>query len=1366
MLLACKNADNAMRWKEGERLDHLFEQRCDEFAAQGDEGHLAVIAEQHAFTFRDLDNRANQTARYLADQGLGAGDRVGLLFDKSPETYVALLAVLKINAAYVPLDPGLPRERLAFIARDAGVKAILSLSPYAPKAESLAIPKLFLDTARLDIDRYAAARLSAHEKAAPVDPLCYVIYTSGTTGNPKGVAIEHPSICNFVKVAAEVYGYRPDDRVYQGMTIAFDFSVEELWVPLLAGATLVPGKPGVSLVGSDLADYLEERQVTALCCVPTLLATIDRDLPNLRFLLVSGEACPQNLVARWHRPGRTLLNAYGPTEATVTATLTALAPHKPVTIGGPLPTYAIVILDENQDALVERGALGEIGIAGIGLAQGYLNRPDLTRRKFIPDFLAIPNNPSQRIYRTGDLGRINDQDEIEFHGRIDTQVKIRGYRIELAEIEAVLLELPQIGQAVVNTYEAAPGAVELAAYYTLTAGAAAPSAAEITAALRKRLPAYMVPAYLEVLPVIPMTTSNKADRNSLPPPRGARLTAGRNALVAPRNEAEAALVETMKEVMNVDRVSVQDHFFDDLGAHSLLMAGFCAALRRRTKLPAISMRDVYLHPTVERLAEHMRSANAEIAVRPERRPLRIPSAFQYYACGLLQLLSYAAFGLLLVELLVAGFQWTFGAAHGALEVYGRVVACAVASFVALNAIPIALKWALIGRWREEAIPIWSWRYYRFWAVKTLVRSAPAVLFRGTPLYNAYLRLLGARIGHNTVIQTHTLPVCTDLITIGANTILRKDSLVLGYKAEGNTIYTGPITIGNDALVGEASVLDIDTAIGDDGQLGHASSLQSGQRVGAGKRYHGSPAQETQADYRSVEGQKCTGLRRALYSVFQLAGTLLVLAPALILTLYHGFAWLLEAGGQSSLGPAAPPHGLLLFSGKIAVMTLVLAPAVTLAGLFTVLAVPRGLRYLLQEDKTYVLYGFHYFIYRTISVISNAPFYKLLFGDSSFIVYYLRALGYRLRRIVQTGANFGLDQKHDNPFLCDIGSGTMVSDRLTMVNAATSSSSFQLRSVRIGDNNYLGNDVIFPASSRTGANCLLGTKVMVPVDGPLRENTGLLGSPCFEIPRTVERDKRLQVMDGETGRALLRKKDRKNLGTMALLLLSGWLYTACIIVALCLAFIHFPTHGSAAIFTGLVFLVLFSIGYFALVERASLGFGRLRSSVVSMYDDYFLFHERHWKFCGSGLSRLFTGTPFKNLISRLLGVKLGRMVFDDGCQFFDKTLLTIGDHANLNAFCMFQGHSLEEGVFKSDRIVVGNGCSLGAAALVHYGVTMGDHVVIDADSFVMKGESADANTIWRGNPARLVGMGVSVIVGRDAADQQPGISGKSRKQSVP
>lgn len=522
-MLICKEYDNAIRWKEGERLDHLFEDMCDALERDGKPDHPAVISGDKVVTFRELDSRANQAARYLIGQGVKSGDRVGLLFDKSVDTYVALLAVLKVNAAYVPFDGSFPNDRIGFIMEDSGVERIISQSQFEEKLSDLGVHVILLDSAGAEIEGQEKERLSEEEKGRVVDEVAYLIYTSGTTGNPKGVVIEHGSICNFVRVAAEIYGYGPDDRVYQGMTIAFDFSVEELWVPLLAGSALVPGKPGASLVGNDLADYLLENKVTGLACVPTLLATIEKDLPDLRLLIVSGEACPQNLVTRWHRPGRTILNAYGPTEATVTCTLTELMPDKPVTIGGPLPTYTIVILDPDKGEIVGEGELGEIGIAGIGLAQGYLNRSELTAEKFIPDFLDIANNPSKRIYRSGDLGRINDNNEVEFHGRIDTQVKLRGYRIELAEIESILMEFPQISQAVVDTYEEEPGAVELVAYYALNEGEGDLSHNEIVAVLKERLPRYMVPAYYEELSIIPMTPSHKADRKNLPAPRGGAI---------------------------------------------------------------------------------------------------------------------------------------------------------------------------------------------------------------------------------------------------------------------------------------------------------------------------------------------------------------------------------------------------------------------------------------------------------------------------------------------------------------------------------------------------------------------------------------------------------------------------------------------------------------------------------------------------------------------------------------------------------------------------------------------------------------------------------------------------------------------------
>jgi len=221
-MLICKHADNAIRWKDGERLDRLFEQRCDQLHASGNARPEAVVTDDAVFTFRELDDRANQVARFLIEQGLKSGDRIGLMFDRTVDSYVALLAVLKINAAYVPLDADFPTERIGFILKDAEVKAIVSLSVFRPKLADFPVRSIFLDAVAREINYKEKVRLADHEKSPVVDQVCYIIYTSGTTGTPKGVAIEHPSICNFVKIAAEVYGIREGDRAYQGMTIAFE----------------------------------------------------------------------------------------------------------------------------------------------------------------------------------------------------------------------------------------------------------------------------------------------------------------------------------------------------------------------------------------------------------------------------------------------------------------------------------------------------------------------------------------------------------------------------------------------------------------------------------------------------------------------------------------------------------------------------------------------------------------------------------------------------------------------------------------------------------------------------------------------------------------------------------------------------------------------------------------------------------------------------------------------------------------------------------------------------------------------------------------------------------------------------------------
>ncbi|MEO6015421.1 MAG: Pls/PosA family non-ribosomal peptide synthetase [Devosia sp.] len=1322
------NVDNRPRWLPGQRFEHLFEMRADILAAS-DPAHLAIDSDEAQLTYGELDGRANQLAHHLRQQGLDAGDRIALLFDKSIFSYVATLAVLKIGAAYVPLDGSFPAERIAFIASDAEISAILSLTRFGGQLAEAGVPVLALDEL---VDAIATESKARPNESLPSDSLAYIIYTSGSTGKPKGVPINHSQIVNFVQVAAETYGIAASDRMYQGLTIAFDFAVEEIWVPLSVGATLVPGPIGSTLVGSDLGEFLRAKDVTALCCVPTLLATLDADLPGLRYIMVSGEACPQDLVARWQRPGRRFLNAYGPTEATVTATLNEMVAGKPVTIGKPLPTYAIVVLDPNENKLLPFGTAGEIGIAGIGIATGYLNREAQTKKAFISDFVGIDHNTSGRIYRTGDLGRVNTDGDVEYLGRIDTQVKIRGYRIELTEIESVLMQFPGIAQAVVDKYEPTPGAVELAAWFTLQPGADFHLDAMVTA-LKAGVPSYMVPAYFIELKEIPLLPSHKADRKSLPKPTGRYAVSSANH-VAPAAGFEAEIATALGKVLGLATMSATDNFFSDLGANSLLMARFITALRDIPATAGLSMRDLYANPTICELAAA--AATSTVAAAPVLDDLAPHKAgtFAYVMTGVAQIAAMSTYALLGMWLLITGIIFVTQET-GPLDLFLRAIATMTALGAIFTLLPVALKWLLIGRFTAKRIPAWSFGYLRFWIVKQLIRRNPMVLFVGSPLYTFYLRLLGARIGRNVTIHSASIPVAADLISIGDDTIILKDAMFSAYRVRAGHVETGPVTIGARAFVSEATVLDINSSMGDDAQLGHTSSLQSGQSVPDGARYHGSPAEPTKVDFDRAGTLPVSPLRRTAYVALQLLMRLVVAIPVPLLLLDLAAPQLFDALRFHAAG--------LDVSGvtpSLAGWLIVWASAGYFGLLFVQLAilglVPRLANVFLKPGVSYPLFGFHYAMQQLVSLLSNSRGFNLLFGDSSYIVQFLQLAGYNLKGYTQTGSNFGAQQKHDNPFLCAVGEGTLISDGLTMANAEMSATAFRLTPIRIGSTSFLGNNVFMPAGGKLGDNVLLATKVGIPVDGVIRENVGLLGSPAFEIPRSVKRDDEFaHLRSGREFEARLRRKNLSNLITIGLYLLTRW---ALFVVTTALFFGAYLLQGQLGAvgytLAGIAAIIV-SAGWYILIERLTLGFGKLTPKTCSIYEPYYWFHERHWKMSNSTFRALFNGTPLKPTIWRLLGTKVGRQLLDDGASMSERSLVSIGDYCTLGDLSMIEGHSMEDGAFKSDTITIGNGVTIGANAFINYGVEMGEGSRLLADSFLMKGTNVPANALWGGNPAR-------------------------------
>ncbi|MFI2303580.1 Pls/PosA family non-ribosomal peptide synthetase [Actinacidiphila glaucinigra] len=796
----------------------------------------------------------------------------------------------------------------------------------------------------------------------------------------------------------------------------------------------------------------------------------------------------------------------------------------------------------------------------------------------------------------------------------------------------------------------------------------------------------------------------------------------------PGTGTERILAETLAGVVHADQVRVDSHFFDDLGADSLVMAHFCARLRKRPDAPSVSMREIYRHPTVRSLAAALDDAPPAATAAPETAtgPVRAaaprpvagaPTGTPHYVlCAVLQLAFFMAYSFGAALVLTKGVDW-IGGASGLVDTYLRAIAFGGVTFAAVCVLPVVAKWVLVGRWRPRQIRIWSMDYVRFWCVKTLIRSDPLVFFHGSPLYTLYLRALGARIGRRVTVLSRRVPVCTDLLTIGDDTVIRKDVFFSGYRAESGVIRTGPVTLGKDVLVGEVTVIDIDTVMGDGTQLGHASSLHAGQRVPDGEHWHGSPAQPADVDYRAVGPASCGAARRAGYSLSQLLGAVLVYVP-------------LAVAGSVLLFAAVPQFASLLEPGPTALTTwgfyadalvtsiALFFGAVVLGLLFTV-TVPRVLNLAVRPDTVYPLFGFRYGMHRTIGFLTNRRFFKTLFGDSSAIVHYLGGLGYRLSHVEQTGSNFGTIMKQDNPFLSSVGRGTMVADGLSIVNADFSSSSFCVSRVTIGPHNFVGNYVAYPSQGRTGDDCLLATKVMVPVDGQVRQGVGLLGSPSFEIPRSVLRDSKFDhLKDGETFRRRLAAKNRHNVFTMALHLLARWVFFFWVALVVSIAADLYSTLGLSVIALANVLTLAFTVVDMVLSERIATGFRGLRPLYCSIYERPFWRHER-----------------FKSVIWRWLGVRVGRRVFDDGCYFPERSLVAIGDECVLNEGSRIQCHSQEDGTFKSDHSALGAGCTVGVGALVHYGVTMGDGTVLAPDSFLMKGEEMPQGAHWAGNPAR-------------------------------
>ena len=570
---------------------------------------IAVRFEEESLTYAELDDRADELAKILIVQGVKPGTLVGLFVNRSPDMLIGLLGVLKAGGAYLPLDPSFPSERLAFMLEDSGASIILTQTSLLPEIPENKAQVIYLD----DPGELPSKKGRKKPQFAMPDDLAYIIYTSGSTGKPKGVQIHHRAVVNFLCSMCENLGINADDTLFAVTTLSFDIAVLELLLPLTVGARVVIASSEVVADGALLAEALTATHATFVQATPAswrlLLEAGWKGKEDLK-ILCGGEALTNDLAGRLLERGAQLWNLYGPTETTIWSTLYQVSSNEnrgisnTIPIGRPIANTQIYILDSGLQP-VPIGVIGNLYIGGDGVSRGYLNRPELTAKRFIPN----PFDPDSVIYKTGDLARYHPDGNIEFFGRSDQQVKVRGFRIETGEVEVALAEHPSVRQAVVVAWKERSSDASLVAYIVAAEGEKAADPGQLREYLRTKLPEYMLPSIFVNLESLPLTPNGKVDRKALPQPLQARPDL-RAPYVAPRTQLESELAQICAQVLGLENqkgqpsVGVYDNFFD-LGGHSLLGTRLVFLIREKYDLEAaqLPLRALFEQPTVANLAK-------------------------------------------------------------------------------------------------------------------------------------------------------------------------------------------------------------------------------------------------------------------------------------------------------------------------------------------------------------------------------------------------------------------------------------------------------------------------------------------------------------------------------------------------------------------------------------------------------------------------------------------------------------------------------------------------------------------------------------------------------------------------------------------
>lgn len=1254
-------------------------------------------------TYQQLDERSQRLAGLLSEVVHGPSIVAILLGRESEYLVAAQLATLRSGAAYVCIDPSFPDAQVREMLTDSGAVALLTDVVGQARVSVLDV----------EVEVFNVASPSSSNPVAPTwltaDSLAYMIYTSGTTGKAKAVMISHTSIANLVDSDLKEFGLGPGDRVAQGSSAAYDSSVEETWLALASGATLVVMDDQTVRLGPDLVPWLREERISVLCPPPTLLRTTgcenpEHELPDLRLLYVGGEALTADIVKAW-APGRRLVNGYGPTECTVTCSRCDVRPGDVITIGKPVRGMRAWILDDDQNLSAE-GEPGELCFSGVGLALGYLDSPELTASKF------IEHPEAGRLYRTGDQASFLPDGSIAYYGRIDSQVKLRGYRVELEAIEAILSHQAGVREAACCV-QVVDGREDLAAHIVPITTV---SFDELRSALGAELPGYMVPTRWAIEESLPRSVGGKVNRKALPDI--APEFEGQHR--APRNELEAKVAACFQGALRTPTVpSIDADFFADLGGTSLIAAKLVSLMRGDSALASVTVRDVYESRSVAELASRVGPVTTTHEQKPEQQTRRgnpVMATLLQSLWLLLTLIVGSAIGGAAVLVFFQVFSVSTDPGRLVFEAFLFVLAGLVLYPLATTSFAVLLKRLLIGRYRAGHEPAWSGFYVRNWIVQQAVRMIPWRSFQSTEVVSVSLRALGARVGRDVHFHRGSVPLegGWDLLDIGDRVTFAQEASLRLVDLESGQIHVGPIQVGSGATIKTRAGLAHETAIGENSCLAALASLTPGTVTGPGELWDGIPA--THHGEVSVPQEASGGeLNPTLFGIAVVFGralvTSLVAVPSVTALAYlasvsrAGIDVLWTLGWTATVAIGLVPLTLLL---EILILKLLgkVRPGVIRR---------RSWAYVRVLLKT--------------GIVETAG--RVLSGTLYWPVW-LRFAGMQIGRDCEVSTIIDVV-----PELVTIESGCFLADGIYLGPPEVQQGTVRLAPVRLSSGTFIGNHAVIPAGHSLPEDILIG--VCTVADEKLfRKGTSWFGLPPFELPRReiLEVDRELTHAPSP-----IRFWNRIFWETLRLVVpvIPAWAAVAWVLgverLAATMGPIPLLLVGAPAV-TLAVSASLVGLGLvlkWGLLGRVKPGVHALWSCWCSRWDFFYVAWGEWTRPVLVGLE----GTLLLNTCLRALGMKIGRRVLlgHGFAQVVDPDMIEIGDDATVCA--MFQAHTFEDRVLKIDHVRIHAHATLADATVPLYGAEVEEGALVTPHGVIMKHERLLAGLEYEGAPTRQV-----------------------------